>query len=133
MIVGVADTHSALWYLFNDARLSVAAGTFLDQAGAAGSHIIISAISLAEIVYLVEKRRLTPEAYEEIKAALDDPGHMFKEAPLTAEIVNVMPQVERTQVPDMPDRIVAATAVYLKVPIVSRDGRIRASILRTIW
>jgi hypothetical protein len=26
MIAAVADTHTALWYLFNDGRLSVAAG-----------------------------------------------------------------------------------------------------------
>ena len=50
MIVGVADTHSALRYLYDDDRLSVIAGKFLDKAGAAGNHIIISAISLAEIV-----------------------------------------------------------------------------------
>jgi PIN domain nuclease of toxin-antitoxin system len=33
MIAGVADTHTALWYLYDDARLSVAAGDFIDQAG----------------------------------------------------------------------------------------------------
>jgi len=34
---------------------------------------------LAEIVYLVEKNRLPANAYAELKAALDDPGHVFKE------------------------------------------------------
>ena len=29
--------------------------------------------------------------------------------------------------------IVAATAVYLGVPVISRDGKIRASNLQTIW
>jgi PIN domain nuclease of toxin-antitoxin system len=33
----------------------------------------------------------------------------------------------------MPDRIVAATAVYYCVAVISRDGRIRASSIRTIW
>ncbi len=33
----------------------------------------------------------------------------------------------------MPDRIVAATAVYLGVPVISRDGRIRAANLQTVW
>ena len=33
----------------------------------------------------------------------------------------------------MPDRIVAATAVYFAVPVISRDGRIRASNIRTVW
>jgi len=61
MIAGVADTHTALWYLFNDARLSVAAGDFIDQAAAAGSRMVVSSISLAEIVYLIEKNRLPGE------------------------------------------------------------------------
>jgi len=33
----------------------------------------------------------------------------------------------------MPDRIVAATAVHFGVPVISRDGRIRASSVQTIW
>jgi len=69
MIAGVADTHTALWYLFNDGRLSVAAGDFIDQAAAAGSQIVVSSISLAEIVYLIEKNRLPVNAYVDLKAA----------------------------------------------------------------
>ena len=82
MIAGVADTHTALWYLFNDARLSVAAGDFIDQAAAAGSQMVVSSITLAEIVYLIEKNRLPANAYSDLKAALDDPDHVFKEARL---------------------------------------------------
>jgi hypothetical protein len=33
----------------------------------------------------------------------------------------------------MPDRIVAATAIYLGVPVISRDGQIRASAIKTVW
>ena len=55
MIVGVADTHTALWYLHKNPRLSVRARTFMDDAALAGHGIALSPISLAEIVYLVEK------------------------------------------------------------------------------
>jgi PIN domain nuclease of toxin-antitoxin system len=133
MIAGVADTHTALWYLFNDAHLSVAAGDFIDQAAAAGMRIVVSSISLAEIVYLIEKNRLPRNAYTDLKAALADPDHVFKEASFTVEIVEAMRVVARADVPDMPDRIVAATAVYFGVPVISRDARIRASNVRTIW
>jgi PIN domain nuclease of toxin-antitoxin system len=133
MIAAVADTHTALWYLFNDGRLSIAAGDFIDKSAAAGSRIVISSISLAEIVYLIEKNRLSENAYTDLKAALDDPDHVFKEAPITVEIVEAMKQVPRADVPDMPDRIVAATAVYFGVPVISRDGNIQASNVQTIW
>jgi PIN domain nuclease of toxin-antitoxin system len=109
------------------------AAAFIDNAAAAGDRIAVSAISLAEIVCLVEKNRLPTHAYTELKAALDDPEHVLKEAPCTGEIVEAMRTVPRAEVPDMPDRIVAATAIYFNVPAISRDGRIRASALHTIW
>jgi PIN domain nuclease of toxin-antitoxin system len=125
IIAGVADTHTALWYLYDDARLSVAAGDFIDRAAAAGSQIVVSSISLAEIVYLIEKNRLPTNAYADLKAAIADPDHVFKEAPFTVEIVDAMRQVPRADVPDMPDRIVAATGVYFGAAVISRDGHIR--------
>ena len=58
---------------------------------------------------------------------------MIDEAPLTTGIVEAMRQVPRVDVPDMPDRLVAATGVYFGVPVISRDGRIRASNIQTVW
>ena len=133
MIAAVADTHTALWHLFDDARLSGAAEAFISDAAATRRKIAISTISLAEVVYLVEKNRLPPSAYEELTQALADPEHVFTEAVFTAAIVQAMREVSRAEVPDMPDRVVAATAVYFDVPIISRDKRIRAARLRTIW
>jgi len=38
-----------------------------------------------------------------------------------------------TILPDLPDRVVAATGLYFRVPIISRDRRIRAANLQTVW
>ena len=133
MIVGVADTHAALWYLHKNPRLSVTARTFMDNAAQAGHDIALSPISLAEIVYLVEKNRLPVSAYEDLRVALADPEYVIEEAPFTADVVEALRQVPRAEVSDMPDRIVAATAVYLRVPVISRDGRIRSSNIQTVW
>jgi PIN domain nuclease of toxin-antitoxin system len=133
MFAGVADTHAALWYLFGDSRLSKSAKAFIDHAANARRKVALSVISLAEIVYLVEKNRLRMSAYDDLKSALADPEHVLEEIPFTADVVEAMRRVSRDAVPDMPDRIVAATAVYLGAPVISRDGRIRTSDLRTIW
>ena len=133
MIAGVADTHTALWYLLKNPRLSATARQFMDDAAAAGHDIVLSPISLAEIVYLVEKNRLPASAYHELKNALADPDCVIEDAPFTVEIVDAMRQVQRAEVPDMPDRIVAATGVYLGVPVISCDGRIRSSNVHTVW
>src|SRR2546423_1015334 len=80
------------------------------RAAVAGAQIAISSISLAELVYLIEKTRLPDSVYTDLKVALDDPAHVFKEAVFTAGIVDAMRRIPRADIPDMPDRIVAATA-----------------------
>ncbi|HEY3940349.1 MAG TPA: type II toxin-antitoxin system VapC family toxin [Bryobacteraceae bacterium] len=132
MIAGVADTHAALWYLLRNPTLSATARLFMDDAAATGQDIVISPISLAEIVYLIEKNRLPASAYEDLKSALADPEYVIEEAPFNGEIVEAMLKVSRADVPDMPDRIVAATAMHFGVPVISRDGRIRSSSVKTI-
>jgi predicted nucleic acid-binding protein len=84
-------------------------------------------------VYLIEKNRWPSSAYEELMQALGDPEHVFTEAVLTASVVQAMRRGSRTEVPDMPDRIVAATASYFGFPVISRDRRIRAASLKTVW
>jgi len=133
VIAGVADTHAALWYLLKNPRLSATARSFMDDTADAGLDIALSPISLAEIVYLVEKGRLPESAYDELKRALEDPDFVLEEAPFSGEVVEAMRRVPREDIPHMPDRIVAATAVYFGVPVISRDGRIRASGVQTVW
>jgi PIN domain nuclease of toxin-antitoxin system len=133
MIAGVADTHAALWYLFGDPRLSASAKSAFEAAASHRRKIVLSVISLAEVVYLVEKNRLPASAYTDLQKALHDPNHVLQEAPVTSEIIDAMLKVSRVDIPDMPDRIVAATAVYFGVPAISRDSRIRTSSVQTVW
>jgi PIN domain nuclease of toxin-antitoxin system len=62
MIAGVADTHTALWCLFGDPRSSALAKSAFDAAASHRRKIVVSVISLAEVVYLVEKNRLPASA-----------------------------------------------------------------------
>ena len=59
--------------------------------------------------------------------------YVIDESPLTTGIVDAMRRVPRADIPDMPDRIVVATAVYFGVTVISRDGKIRGSNVKTIW
>jgi PIN domain nuclease of toxin-antitoxin system len=132
-IVAVADTHAALWHLYDDPRLSVGAGAFIDAATLGRHAIAVSTISLVEVAYLIEKKRAPASAYDVLALALADPEHVFIEMPLSAAIADTLRRVSRLEIPDMPDRIIAATALHLAVPVISRDGRIRSSALETIW
>ena len=133
MIVGIADTHTSIWYLFSDARLGHNASTFIDAAVASGDYIGISAISLAEMIYLIEKGRIEATALDEILAAVADSKNVLKLVALDDRIAVNMRNIPRQEIPDLPDRIIAATAHLYGIPVLSRDGRIRASTVKTIW
>ena len=44
-----------------------------------------------------------------------------------------MRAIPRSDVPDLPDRVIAATAALHGVPLLTRDERIRHSTVLTIW
>jgi PIN domain nuclease of toxin-antitoxin system len=133
MIVGVADTHAALWYVFNDPRLSLSARQFIENAAVNGDSIGVSTITMIEVVYLIEKGRISSESFSRLAAALDDPRNVFIELFVDIPIARALARLDATQIPDMPDRIIAATALAVRAPLISHDGKIQLSGLQIIW
>ncbi|MDB9514704.1 type II toxin-antitoxin system VapC family toxin [Kamptonema animale CS-326] len=134
MTAVVADTHTIIWYLRETTRLSPAAMMALDAASAGGNPIYVSAISVVEVGYLVERYRLPEEAFGQLINALSDAGTGLEIAPLDLITAQTLRQIPRDVVPDMPDRIIAATALSLNLPLVTRDGKIQAlTTIQTIW
>src|SRR6267378_6882778 len=84
-------------------------------------------------VYLVERRRLPLTALERLRAALRDPNSGLFIAPLNTGVADAIQNIARDIVPDMPDRIIAATALHLGLPLITRDRRLQAAGLKTIW
>jgi PIN domain nuclease of toxin-antitoxin system len=85
------------------------------------------------VIYLVEKGRRPMAALERLMAVFENPGVALRIAPLDIDVTNFVQQIPRDTVPDMPDRIIAATALHLGLPLVTRDQRIRATGIEIIW
>jgi predicted nucleic acid-binding protein len=105
----------------------------MEGATAVGDPIFVPTICVVEITYLVEKQRIGRGALAQLEEVLREPSSAFVPAPLTAEISFALKQVARDVVPDMPDRVIAATALTLILPLITRDTRIRALPIQTIW
>lgn len=134
----LADTHAIVWYLFDPARLSAPATVAMSAAEQTGK-LLISTITLIEVNYLTGKATfpyagVLPRLY----TLLADPTEPLEALPITVEVAQALDQVPRAEIPDMPDRILAATAVAHRLSLVSADSDIQGSgslkaLIPVIW
>ena len=129
----VADTHALIWYLENSPRLGSQARAAFDACDRGEIRIYVPTICLVEIVYLMEKGRVSPDMKsmldEELKSA--ESGLVLVD--LNADVADQTANILRDDIPDLPDRVIAATALALNLPLISRDRKIVLSGLKTIW
>ena len=129
----VIDTHALVWYLTSSPRLSPKALARIEATMVAGDPVYVPAISLIEVIYLVEKGRLPEETTVRIADRLNQPDSGLVIRLLDRGVAERRSAIPREEVPDMPDRIIAATASMLGLPLVTKDGRIRSSMVETFW
>jgi PIN domain nuclease of toxin-antitoxin system len=128
----VADTHALLWMLQGTLheRSPVAAGAIERALDAKMLHVSIG--SFLDLRYLVDSGRLSAQVLDDARSIVD--GDAFAVVPLDLPVLDAMAAVPREKVPDPFDRIIAATALTLDLPLVSADEDIRAAIgERVIW
>jgi PIN domain nuclease of toxin-antitoxin system len=130
----ITDTHALIWYLTANPKLSAEAKHIFQNADIGSHQIIIPSIVLIEMVYLVEKGRIHKASFDTILELLNTVEGSYAEAPLNKETVKALQHIPRSEVPDMPDRIIAATAYQFNLPLITRDEKIKKSkTVKVIW
>lgn len=129
----VLDTHAAVWWLSDPARLSSRAKRSIQSAAAAGD-LVVSAASLLEIATLVRRGRL--ELSVGLGEWLDDVRSLpeLHIEPVTAEIAVRAGSFDAEVQGDPIDRLIIATAFVLGDSLVSADEKIQSlQWIRTVW
>ncbi|MDX2032048.1 MAG: PIN domain-containing protein [Blastocatellia bacterium] len=130
----VADTHALIWFMGETTRLSLTAQAALQAAEDTQQPIYVPVIVIVELRYPVEKGAIQEADYQRILAALRDPSTVLVAHELNLDQAESVTQIPREIVPDMPDRIIAATALTLGLPLVTKDLKIRnLPNIATIW
>jgi PIN domain nuclease of toxin-antitoxin system len=130
----VVDTNIVIWY-FTDPKLqSATAQSAVADSQQSGSTIYVPSITIVELVYLIEESRVAGDVLIKLREALDDDSTSFRLAELTRGVADEIENIDRSIVGDMPDRIIAATANHLGLPLVTSDQNIqKLSNVETIW
>lgn len=129
----VVDTHILIWLYTDPSRISTKALSAIREAEI-NFTIHVSAISIVELIYLTERQRIDAEVLESVYKTLEDLETSFRLIELTHGIAKEVAEIPRTEIPEMPDRIISATARFLQIPLVTTDRKILSSVaVETIW
>ena len=129
----VLDTHALVWWLAGSSALSAGAKRAIKRAASA-SQVVASTISLLEITTAVRRGRM--EFAQSLDRWLEDvrllPELRFE--PVSFEIAHRAGSFGDEMHGDPADRIIAATAMVLKVSLVTTDEKLRKiPALSTVW
>ena len=128
----VLDTHVWIWWMLGDPNLSRAERNALDALPSAVRPVLCD-ISLWEFATLVDMGRVeidvTVEEWLQVAAA----PSTVKIQPITPGIVAEMNRLPASFHRDPADRLIAATARFLKHPLATKDRKIRNSRWVPLW
>ena len=120
-------------YAVEPAKLSAAADAAISAAIRGGDPVYLPSICLVELRFLVEHRKFPEAVFSAITALLSGSGAPFRTMPLTEEIAVSVGRIPRDLVPNLQDRVIAATALHLGLPLVTCDRKIRSTAVATVW
>jgi predicted nucleic acid-binding protein len=125
----VADTMGIVIHL-EKRKLPSNVKQIFRSADAGKTIIHIPSIVFAEILYLSEKNRISltlPDVRKHLSAFPN-----YRETPLSFEIIEHAEQI--TDIPELHDRLIAASAKYLNLELITNDPKIQNSaFVKTIW
>jgi len=126
----VPDTHTLVWYLSADPRLGNQAKTALESVDRGEAHALVPIIVLTEMLDLEEKGRIAIRL-NHLLPILQRHTH-YTIVPYTLDLLMALKEID--DIPELHDRMIAATARRYDAVVLSKDPSIAASaFVRTIW
>ncbi len=118
------DTHIALWLDSGNDRLRPSTRSLIDDCWQSGGTIFLSSVTAWEIALLVDTGRIELDVPVDtwIQRFLDRPG--IEGAPLEHRAAARSYQLHHLEHRDPADRLLIATAIELRCPLVTYDERI---------
>ena len=123
------DTHAVLWSMAGDTRLGKSAHRLISSAHR--TELVISDIVLLEVSYLYAKGRI--EDADGLEILLAKIAESFRVIPISPQIANLALSLDLPH-GDPFDRVIAATAKFHGIPLLTRDRAIIDSgVVEIVW
>jgi predicted nucleic acid-binding protein len=126
----IADTHALVWHLTGSPKLGAEAAETFRRCEAGHEVILFPTIVLAELLHICDHGRV-PIDFAHTLARIQL-GDNYGIVPLDLTIIQEASRLGGSL--ELHDRLLAATAVSLGLPLITADASITASgIVRVLW
>ncbi len=123
------DTVTMVRHFSNSGTIGKSAAEILDNFPNSDDEFAISIVSLMEIMYLSEKKRINIDLNNTIDLLIQTSGYRIID--LTTEIIL---SAQSIQFYELHDRMILATAKWLGIPIISSDKKFNSvDGIEVIW
>ncbi|MBP6788014.1 MAG: PIN domain-containing protein [Candidatus Promineofilum sp.] len=119
----LADTVAIVHHLRRPSRVGSECRRILREADEGQHHVFISAISLMEVLYLAEAKRIALSLGDLL--AMVSSSQNYSIVPVDSQVVEAAQTID--DVPELHDRILAATAAVYAVSMLTPDAVMAAS------
>lgn len=91
------------------------------------TQILVPSIVLVETIFLAQRQRVREEVLNKLLAISEAPDANFYVTPLNMAVIQALRSFGPAAVPELSDRIIAATALALRLPLLTTDMAIIGS------
>jgi len=126
----ITDTHSFLWFLAKDKKISKKVLEIFRACDAGKEVVVVPSIVLLECLRICERKRVELE-FQEIMRKIQGSSN-YPIYPLDEDLILKCQNI--SQIPELHDRVIVATARLLNAPLITKDAKIIDSkVVETIW
>ena len=134
MNAAVTDTHAIIWYFSGNKRLPRKGRAFFEQAQIGQKQIVVPSIVLVETIFLMQRARVDEAIIQTLLSLPESPQNSIYIYPLNKAVVFALSHFGPAAIPELADRVVAATAYYLNLPVLTADSDMQESnLIQTVW
>ncbi len=112
----VIDTHALIWYFTGNKRLSRKIVNAIDEARNRGEILLVPTIVLAEALYIAEKGKVKFDFEKMYNIIKNEPDFV-----ITGFDEEILEETIKTDIPEIHDRIIFATAKFYNSGIITKD------------
>jgi len=130
----VTDTQALIWYMMESRKLSSKAARAFRHAERGAVQILVPSIVLVETAFIFARSRIPRDILDRVLALTDVDDANLCVVPLDLAVAHAARDSGPAAVPELADRIIAATARALNLPLLTSDPTIASTdLVQVVW